>query len=50
MIEICSSTRRSVGKAGRERPDKVEEGSMARRVEIPVHLCGRAKFSDALIV
>jgi hypothetical protein len=48
-VEVCSSTRRSVDKAGRETPDMAEEGSLARQVKAPLYLCGRAKCLDALV-
>jgi hypothetical protein len=49
-LGVCSSTRRFVDKAGREKPDTAEGGLLARLAGALACLCGHAKYLVALVV
>jgi hypothetical protein len=46
---VCSSTRKSVGKAGTVRQDMVEEGFLASLEKASAHLRGREMCLDVLL-
>src|SRR5271163_2185742 len=49
-LVVCSSTRKSVGKAGTVTKDTVEEGFLASLEKASAHLRGREMCLDVLLV